>query len=95
MKRWSEVMGYDVPEVMLRTTYVGILDPTTRFHLTNFHGGKETKPDTLKQEILKFVSNAVVDSKAMQVGSVGVDEYVSAADGTAGSSHEQEDFVGW
>ena len=37
-KRWSEVMGEEVPEAMLRTAYVGILDPTTRQHLTNFQG---------------------------------------------------------
>ena len=43
IKRWSEVMGDEVPEAMLRTAYVGILDPTTRTHLTNFQG-KDTKP---------------------------------------------------
>ena len=47
-KRWSEIMGDDVPEAMLRTAYVGILDPMTRTHLTNFQG-KNTKPEALKQ----------------------------------------------
>ena len=47
-KRWSDIMGEDVPEAMLRTAYVGILDPITRTHLTNFQG-KNTKPEALKQ----------------------------------------------
>ena len=41
-------MGDDVPEAMLITAYVGILDPTTRQHLTMLHG-KETTPEALKQ----------------------------------------------
>ena len=81
-------MGDEVPEAMLRTAYVGILDPITRTHLTNFQG-KETKPEILKQEILRFVSNAVVDHNAMQVGSIGAewnwsDGEASDADGVAG-----------
>ena len=85
IKRWSEVMGYEVPEAMLRTAYVGILDPITRTHLTNFQG-RDTKPEVLKQEILKFVSNAVVDHNAMQVGSIGEDGGAGDAHGVAGPS---------
>ena len=48
VKRWYEVMGDDVPEAMLRTAYVGILDPMARQHLTMFQG-KETTPEALKQ----------------------------------------------
>ena len=62
-------MGEDLPEQMLRTAYVGSLDPLTRQHLTNFQG-KDAKPETLKREILRFVNNAVADSSAMQIGSM-------------------------
>ena len=85
IKRWSEVMGSEVPEAMLRTAYVGILDPMTRTHLTNFQG-IGTKPEELKMAILKFVSNAVVDPNAMQVGSIGEDGGAGVAHGDAGSS---------
>ena len=67
-KRWCEIMCEEVPEAMLRTAYVGILDPITRQHLTNFQG-KGTKPQDLKQEILRFVSNAVASTTAMDIGS--------------------------
>ena len=82
-------MGDDVPEAMLRTAYVGILDPTTRTHLTNFQG-KNTKPETLKQEILRFVSNAVVDHNAMQIGSFGDDGGAGAPAGSTGAYPESE-----
>ena len=65
-------MGDDVPEAMLRTAYVGILGPMARTHLTMFQG-KETRPEALNQEIIRFVSNAVADSNAMQVGSLGTE----------------------
>ena len=90
VKRWNEVMGDDVPEAMLRTAYVGILDPMSRTHLTNFQG-KETKPEVLKQEILKFVSNAVVDHNAMQVGSIGSDGQVGDSHGVAYLAAEYEE----
>ena len=54
---------------MLRTAYVGILDPLTRQHLTNYQG-KDTKPETLKKKILRLLNNAVADSSAMQIGSM-------------------------
>ena len=38
IKKWQEVMGESVPEQMLRTAYVGILDPLTRQHHTNSQG---------------------------------------------------------
>ena len=69
IKRWQEVMGEDVPEQMFRTAYVGIMDPLTRQHLTNFLG-KDTKPESLKREILRFVNNAVPDNNSMQIGSI-------------------------
>ena len=88
-------MGDEVPEAMLRTAYVGILDPSTRTHLTNFQG-RDTKPELLKQEILRFVSNAVVDNNAMQVGSIGVDREASGADGVTGlSGHWADDSSEW
>ena len=77
--------GGEVPEAMLRTAYVGILDPTTRTHQTNFQG-KATKPEILKQEILRFVSNAVVDNSTMQVGRIGEVGEASVSAGNTGSS---------
>ena len=88
-KRWSDIMGEDVPEAMLRTAYVGILDPMTRTHLTNFQG-KDTKPAALKQEILKFVSNAVMDANAMQIGSLGDEGGAGVSHGDAGAYPESE-----
>ena len=96
-------MGDDVPEAMLRTAYVGILDPITRTHLTNFQG-KTTKPEELKQEILRFVSNAVIGSSAMYIGSfdnggtdvpygdVGYPESETAAEDWAG--YEEVNAIG-
>ena len=77
-------MGDDVPEAMLRTAYVGILDPITRTHLTNFQG-KTTKPEELKQEILRFVSNAVIGSSAMDIGSFENNGWADVSDGDVGS----------
>ena len=91
-KRWSEVMDEDVPEAMLRTAYVRILDPITRQHLTNFQG-KGTKPENLKQEILKFVSNAVMDSNAMNIGSFEESGGSGVSHGDAGSYPESESPV--
>ena len=34
VKRWTEAMGEDIPEQMLRTAYVGIMDRLTRSHLS-------------------------------------------------------------
>ena len=80
---------------MLRTAYVGILDPVTRTHLTHFQG-KDTKPDVLKQEILRFVSNPIVDNNAMQEGSIGNDGQASNPDGVAGLFSEYGDpSDGW
>ena len=45
----------------------------------------------MKQEILRFVSNAVVDNNAMQVGSIGIDGEASDADGVAGPSGQWAD----
>ena len=91
-KRWCEIMGEDVPEAMLRTAYVGILDPITRTHLTNFQG-RGTKPETLKQEILRFVSNAVVDHNAMNIGSFEDDGGSGAPDGGVGAYPESEHTI--
>ena len=74
---------------MLRTAYVGFLDPITRTHLTNFQG-KNTKPETLKQEILRFVSNAVVGHNAMDIGSFEDDGGSGVPHGDVGSYPESE-----
>ena len=68
-KRWEEVMGEDLPEQMLKSAYIGIMDSLTRSHLTPYQG-KNTKADELKNHILRFVTNAVLDTNAMQVGSI-------------------------
>ena len=80
-------MSEDVPEQMLRTAYVGILDPLTRQHLTNFQG-KDAKPETLKREILKFVNNAVTDHNHMQIGSVEEDTINGDAPGVVDYGEE-------
>ena len=65
---------------MLRTAYVGILDPLTRQHLTHYQG-KDTKPEALKREILRFVNNAVAENTSMQIGSVEEGIAVGGASG--------------
>ena len=68
---------------------LAFLDPMTRTHLTNFQG-KDTKPAALKQEILKFVSNAVMDANAMQIGSLGDEGGAGVSHGDAGAYPESE-----
>ena len=62
-------MGENLPEQMLKSAYIGIMDSLTRSHLTPYQG-KNTSADDLKSHMLRFVTNAVLDNNAMQVGSI-------------------------
>ena len=62
-------MGDNLPEQMLKSAYIGIMDSLTRSHLTPYQG-KNTSADDFKSHILRFVTNAVLDTHAMQVGSI-------------------------
>ena len=68
-KTCMEIMGADVPEAMLKTAYIGIMDSLTRSHLTHYQG-KDTAADSLKDHMLRFINATTVDTNAMQVGSV-------------------------
>ena len=57
--------------------------------MTTFQGN-DTKPNILKQENLRFVSNAVIEPNAMQVGSFEDDGHVGAAAGSMGMYQESE-----
>ena len=94
-KRWEEVMGENLPEQMLKSAYIGIMDSLTRSHLTPYQG-KNTSADELKSHILRFVTNAVLDTNAMQVGSIDSGE-VGGASGASEHTYlpAEEDNWDW
>ena len=46
-KKWEEIMGESLPEQMLKSAYIGIMDSLTRSHLTPYQG-KNTSSEELK-----------------------------------------------
>ena len=77
-KKWEEIMGENIPEQMLKSVYIGIMDGLTRSHLTPYQG-KSTSAEELKNHIVRFITNAVLDSNAMQIGSVDVGDVGGAS----------------
>ena len=73
-KLTQEIMGEPVGEGHWISVLVGMLDPLTRQHTSSLMGSKTTVAE-LKQAILEFTSNVVLDnSDAMQLGQVGGQE---------------------
>ena len=50
-KKWEEIMGESIPEQMLKSAYIGIMDSLTRSHLTPYQG-KNTSAEDLKTILL-------------------------------------------
>merc|ERR1712051_42584 len=70
-KLTEEITGEPVGEGHWKSVLVGMLDPLTRQHTSSMMGSRHTVND-LKQTILEFTSNVVLDqSDAMQIGQVG------------------------
>ena len=70
-KLTAEIAGEPVGDGYWKSVLVGMLDPLTRQHTSSMMGSKHSVQD-LKQAILEFTSNVVLDaSDAMQIGQVG------------------------
>ena len=75
---------------MLKSAYIGIMDSLTRSHLTPYQG-KNTSAEDLKNHIVRFVTNAVLDSNAMQVGSIESGDVGGASSASEHAwGHEEE-----
>ena len=65
-----EITGHPVGDGHWKSVLVGMLDPVTRQHTANLMGSKHTAND-LKNAILEFTSNVVLDDNAMNIGHIG------------------------
>ena len=88
-KLTEEVAGEPVGEGHWKSVLVGMLDPVTRQHTSRMMGSQHSVHD-LKQAILEFTSNVVIDqSDAMQIGQVGEAAQGGLAGGAGGAEGEQ------
>ena len=86
----QETNGEPIGEGHWKSVLVGMLDPLTRQHTSRMMGSQHTAMD-LKQAILEFTSNVVLDaSSAMQIGGFGQTPSDQAGSEWAGASN-----AGW
>ena len=69
-KMTHEITGHPVGDGHWKSVLVGMLDPVTRQHTANLMGSKHSAND-LKNAILEFTSNVVLDDNAMNLGRIG------------------------